>query len=71
MAWAPSEYHEYSRFLARQMVRLDAIPWYRRKISISLRHLQTEEGRRLCNARLPFVLQFLDQLESELERYGD
>jgi uncharacterized protein len=48
-----------------------AIPWYRRKIDISLMHIQTEEGRRLCQARLPFVLQFLDQLESELEQYDD
>jgi uncharacterized protein len=44
----------------------DAIPWYRRKIDLSLTHLQTEEGRRLCHARLPFVLQFLGQLELEL-----
>jgi len=45
----------------------DAIPWYRRKIDLSLTHLQTEEGRRLCQAKLPFVQQFLAQLESELK----
>ena len=46
----------------------DAIPWYRKKIDLSLRHVQTEEGRRLCDAELPFVLRFLEQLESELKR---
>jgi uncharacterized protein len=49
----------------------DAIPWYRRKIDLSLTHLQTEEGKRRCLARLPFVLQFLGQLESELEQCSD
>ena len=46
----------------------EAIPWYRRKIDLSLRHLQTDEGRRLCHTRLAFVLQFIDQLESELSQ---
>jgi uncharacterized protein len=49
----------------------EAIAWYRKKIDISLRHLQTKEGMRLCQARLPFVLQFLDQLESELAQYHE
>jgi uncharacterized protein len=49
----------------------EAIAWYRKKIDISFRHLQTEEGMRLCQARLPLVLQFLDQLESELAQYRE
>lgn len=49
----------------------EAIAWYRKKIDISLKHLQTEEGMRLCQARLPFVLQFLDQLEYELAEYRE
>jgi uncharacterized protein len=47
----------------------DAIVWYRKKIEISLQHLQTEEGKRLCHAKVRFVLQFLGQLESELASY--
>ena len=42
-----------------------------KKIDISIGHLQTEEGMRLCQARLPLVLQFLDQLESELAQYRE
>jgi uncharacterized protein len=49
----------------------EAIAWYRKKIDISFRHLQTEEGMRLFQARLPLVLQFLDQLESELAQYRE
>ncbi len=46
-----------------------AIAWYRKKIDVSLRHLQTNEGKRLCEERIPFVLGFLDQLEAELTSY--
>ncbi len=45
----------------------EAIEWYRKKMSIARDHLQTEEGKRLFRARLPYVQQFLEQLESELE----
>lgn len=44
----------------------EAIEWYRKKIAIARDHLQTEEGKRLCQARFPYVLQFLEQLEAEL-----
>lgn len=45
----------------------EAIAWYRKKIDISRNHFQTQEGQRLWDARLPFVLQFLEQLECELD----
>jgi uncharacterized protein len=50
-----------------QMGRLpcEAIPWYREKISISLEHLQTEEGRRLFESRREYVEEFLRQVESQ------
>jgi len=44
---------------------LQAIEWYKQKIDIALQYIQTAEGRRLCNSRLPYVQQFLSQLESE------
>jgi uncharacterized protein len=43
----------------------DAIGWYKRKIEVALEHIQTEEGRRLILLRLPYVQQFLAEMESE------
>lgn len=50
-----------------QMGRLpiEAIPWYRNKIAISLDHLQTEEGRRLFESRRAYVEEFLRQMKSQ------
>jgi uncharacterized protein len=45
---------------------VEAIPWYRNKIAISLNHLQTEEGRRLFESRQDYVEEFLRQMESQV-----
>lgn len=45
---------------------IEAIPWYRNKIAISLNHLQTEEGRRLFESRREYVEEFLRQMESQI-----
>jgi len=42
---------------------IEAIAWYRNKISLAHHHLQTEEGRRLFEARLEYVVGFLLELE--------
>jgi uncharacterized protein len=42
-----------------------AIQWYRAKIDIALEHIQTDEGRRLCQSKLAYVQHFLSQMESE------
>jgi uncharacterized protein len=43
----------------------EAIRWYKRKIEIASEHIQTDEGRRLCLLRLPYVQQFISEMESE------
>jgi uncharacterized protein len=55
--------------LARQMGRSipDAIAWYRRKIEVALKNLQTPEGHEAALRRLPLVESFLLELERELE----
>jgi uncharacterized protein len=45
---------------------IEAIPWYRNKLAISLNHLQTEEGRRLFESRQDYVEEFLRQMESQV-----
>lgn len=50
---------------------LQAIEWYKQKIDIALAYIQTAEGRRLCNARVPYVQQFLSQMESETRTGAD
>jgi uncharacterized protein len=54
--------------LFRQMGKSveEAIPWYRRKIDIARRHMQTPEGRSIAEERLALVKTFLATLESEL-----
>ncbi len=44
---------------------LEAVDWYRRKIAIALCHLQTEEGKKIFNERLPYVERFLESIERE------
>jgi uncharacterized protein len=44
---------------------LEAIPWYRKKIAISLKHVQTESGRRLFESRRGYVEEFLRQMEEQ------
>jgi len=61
----------FSLFGQMGLAPFDAIEWYKRKIDISLEHIQTEEGRRLCNARLPYVQQFLSQMESDARTSPD
>jgi uncharacterized protein len=43
----------------------DAIRWYRSKIEAALEYIQTDEGRRLVLLRLPYVQQFLSEMELE------
>jgi uncharacterized protein len=42
-----------------------AIKWYRAKMNVALEYIQTDEGRRLCELRVPYVEEFLKRLESE------
>ena len=55
----------FSLFGQMGLPPLEAIPWYRRKIEIASEHIQTDEGRRLFLLRLPYVQQFLSEMESE------
>jgi uncharacterized protein len=48
-----------------------AIKWYRAKMKIALEYIQTDEGRRLCELRLPYVEAFLKRMESESMPSGD
>jgi uncharacterized protein len=43
----------------------EAISWYRKKIALSLEHLQTDEGRKLFESRLGYVENFLLQMEAQ------
>jgi uncharacterized protein len=43
----------------------DAIRWYRSKIEVALEYIQTDEGRRLILLRLPYVQEFLSEMELE------
>jgi uncharacterized protein len=61
----------FSLFGQMGLAPIEAIEWYKRKIDIALEHIQTEEGRRLCNARLPYVQQFLSQMESDARTSPD
>jgi uncharacterized protein len=54
----------FALFGQKGRLPFDAIPWYRKKIAISLEHLQTEEGRRLFELRQEYVEKFLLQMES-------
>jgi uncharacterized protein len=42
-----------------------AISWYRKKIAISLNHMQTDPGRKIAMERLPYVEDFLQRFEAE------
>lgn len=44
---------------------LQAIDWYREKIDTALANMQTTVGRQLFVEKMPYVMQFLDQLEEE------
>jgi uncharacterized protein len=44
---------------------LEAIGWYRGKIEIALAHIQTDEGRRLCEERLAYTQAFLARFDAE------
>lgn len=61
----------FSLFGQMGQAPFEAIEWYKRKIDVSLEHIQTEEGRRLCNARLPYVQQFLSQMETDARTSPD
>jgi|SRR6187402_79583 len=50
---------------------IKAIPWYRKKIDLSLNHLQTEAGRSLFEARREYVEEFLRQMESHVSSSQD
>ena len=55
----------FSLFGQMGLPSFEAIQWYRRKIEIASEHIQTDEGRRLFLLRLPYVQQFLSEMESE------
>ncbi|WP_213803956.1 HD domain-containing protein [Granulicella sp. dw_53] len=42
-----------------------AIAWYRGKIAVSLKHVQTEEGSKLFQSNLAYVEEFLARMESQ------
>lgn len=44
----------------------EAVVWYRGKIAVAERHIQTPEGRALIEAKRPLVESFLADLEREL-----
>ena len=50
---------------------VEAIEWYKQKVEVALEYIQTAEGRRLCDSRLPYVQQFLSQLESDTRTRPD
>jgi uncharacterized protein len=60
----------FSLFGQMGRIPFDAISWYREKISISLKHLQTEEGRRMFELRMRYVEEFLLQMEAEASESG-
>ncbi len=43
-----------------------AIEWYRRKIDIAMKNMQTEEGKKIAERRLRYVHKFLERLEKEM-----
>jgi uncharacterized protein len=55
--------------LARQVGRSlpDTIRWYRNKIAVAMPNIQTPEGRRMMEEKLPLVQAFLSELETELD----
>jgi len=55
----------FSLFGQMGLPSFEAIQWYRRKVEIASEHIQTDEGRRLFLLRLPYVQQFLSEMESE------
>jgi uncharacterized protein len=55
----------FSLFGQMGLPPFEAIQWYRKKIEIASEHIQTDEGRRLFLLRLPYVQQFLSEMESE------
>ena len=55
----------FSLFGQMGLPPFDAIRWYKRKIEIASEYVQTDEGRRLFLLRLPYVQQFLSEMESE------
>lgn len=61
----------FSLFGQMNLASLDAIQWYRGKIDIALKYIQTDEGRRLCESRLAYVQEFLTQMESEARADSD
>jgi len=61
----------FALFGQMNMAPLEAIEWYERKISIAVEYLQTDEGRRLCQLRLPYVFAFLAQMKAEAQASAD
>lgn len=61
----------FSLFGQMGLPPFEAIQWYRRKIEIALEHVQTDEGRRLFLLKLPYVQQFLSEMESEVRTDTD
>jgi uncharacterized protein len=61
----------FALFGQMDLAPLQAIEWYKQKIEIALEYIQTAEGRRLCGSRLPYVQQFLSQIESDARTSAD
>ena len=55
----------FSLFGQMDLPPFEAIQWYRRKMDLALEYVQTDEGRRLFQSRLPYVQEFLSQMEAE------
>jgi uncharacterized protein len=58
--------------LSQQMGRSarDTVDWYRGKIAVAERNIQTQEGRALMAARRPLVDAFLAEIEADLDSSG-
>jgi uncharacterized protein len=61
----------FSLFGQMGLPPFDAIQWYQRKIEIASEYIQTDEGRRLLLLRLPYVRQFLSEMELEAGASAD
>ncbi|MBB6144166.1 uncharacterized protein HNQ77_002118 [Silvibacterium bohemicum] len=61
----------FSMFGQMGLAPFEAIEWYKRKIEIASEYVQTDEGRRLFALRLPYVQQFLSEMESEAGDVAD
>ncbi len=45
----------------------NAVGWFKRKIEISLAHMQTDKGRRIASERLSYVRDFISRFEGDTE----